>query len=57
MERRLHILVEAVDQLEGSPPTEEGEEVEKVVFPEFKEIFNQLGYKVTMHAFVAKKPA
>ena len=34
----------------------EGEEVEKVVFPKCGEFFNQLGYKVTVHAFVAQKP-
>ena len=33
VEKRLHTLVEFVDQLEGSPPVEEGEELEKVVFP------------------------
>ena len=42
--------------MEGSPPTEEGEELEKVVFPECGEIFNQSGYKVIVHAFVAQKP-
>ena len=43
MERRLHTLVEAGDQVEGSPPIEEGEELEKVVFPGCGEIFNQSG--------------
>ena len=57
MEIRLHTLVEDADQLEGSPPAEEGEEVEKVVFPECGQIFNQSGYKVTVCAFVAQKPA
>ena len=41
VERRLYTLVEAADQLEGSPPMEEGEELEKVVCPESGEIFNQ----------------
>ena len=57
MERRLHTLVEVVDQLEGSPPTEEGEEVEKLVCPECGEIFNQSGYEVIVCEFVAQKPA
>ena len=55
MERRIHTLVEVADQLEGSPPVEEGEELEKVVFPGCGEIFNQLGYKFTVCAFVAQK--
>ena len=50
---RLHTLVEAVDQLEGSPPDEEGDELEKVVFLECSEIFNQSGYKVIVWEFVA----
>ena len=33
MEKRLHTLVEAADQLEGSPPIEEGDELDKVVYP------------------------
>ena len=56
MERKLHTLVEVADQLEGSPPTEEGEEVEKVVFPKCGDIFNQSGYKFKVHAFVAQNP-
>ena len=39
----MYTLVEAVDQVEGSSPVEEGEELEKVVFPECGEIFNQSG--------------
>ena len=55
VERRLHTLVEVANQLEGSPPAEEGEEVEKVVCPECEEIFNQSGYKFIVSAFVAQK--
>ena len=33
VERKLHTLVEAVDRLEGSPPPEDGEEEERVVYP------------------------
>ena len=40
VERNLHTLVEAVDQLEGSTPAEDGEEEERVVFPMCGEIFN-----------------
>ena len=53
----MHTLVEVTDQLEGSPPTEEGEEVEKVVCHECREIFNQSRYKFTVRAFMAQKPA
>ena len=49
-------MVEAVDQVEGSLPVEEGEELEKVIFPTYGEIFYQLGYKVTVHTFVAQIP-
>ena len=56
MERRLHTLVEAADQIEGSLLDEEGEELEKLVCPACGEIFNQSGYKVTVCAFVAQKP-
>ena len=34
----MHTLVEATDQVEGSPPIEEVEELEKVVFPGCGEI-------------------
>ena len=40
VERKMHTLVEATDQLEGSPPAEDGEEEERVVFPVCGEIFN-----------------
>ena len=40
VERRLHTLVEAVDQVEGSLLVEEGEELENVVCPACGEIFN-----------------
>ena len=56
MERKLHTLVEAADQLEGSTPTEDGEEEERVVFPVCGEMFNQSGYKVIVHAFVTQQP-
>ena len=56
VERRLHTLVEAAYQVEGSLPVEEGEELEKVVFPVCGAIFNQSGYKITVCAFVAQKP-
>ena len=56
VERKLHTLVEAVDQLEGSPPAKDGEEEERVVCPVCGEIFNQSGYKVMFHAFVTQQP-
>ena len=56
MERKLHTLVEAVDQLEGSTPAEDGEEEERVVYPMCGEIFNQSGYKVIVCAFVTQQP-
>ena len=40
VERKLHTLVEVADRLEGSPPTEDGEEEERVVCPMCGEIFN-----------------
>ena len=52
----MYTLVEVADQIKGLLPAEEGDELKKVVFPEFGEIFSQLGYKVTVHAFVAQKP-
>ena len=39
-ERKLHTLVEATGQLEGSNPTEVGDEEERVVCPVCGEIFN-----------------
>ena len=51
----MHTLVEAADQIEGSLSAEEGDELKKVVFPECGEIFFQLGYKVTVRAFLAQK--
>ena len=53
----MHTLVEDVDQLEGSPPNDEGDELDKVVYPKCGEFFYQSGYKVIVHAFVAQKPA
>ena len=42
MERRLHTLVETVpDHVKGSSPVDEGEELGKVVFPGFGEMFIQ----------------
>ena len=41
VEKRLHTFVEVADQLEGSPPDEEGDELDKVVFPECGEVFYQ----------------
>ena len=52
----MHTLVEAIDRLEGSPPAEDGEEGERVVYPVCGEIFNQSGYKVIVHAFVIQQP-
>ena len=57
MEKRLHTLVEAADQLEGSPPDDEGGELDKVVCPECGEIFDKSGYKFIVRAFVAQKLA
>ena len=56
VERRLHTLMEAANQVEGSLSTEEGDELKKVVYPECGEIFSQSRYKVTVHGFVAQKP-
>ena len=56
MERKLHTLVEATYQLEGSSPTEDGEEEERVVCLVYGEIFNQLSYKFRVRAFVTQQP-
>ena len=56
-ERKLHTLVEAADQLEGSTPTEVSDEEERVVCPVCGEIFNQSCYKVIVRAFVTQQPA
>ena len=55
VERNFHTLVEAADQLEGSPPAEDGEDEERVVCPVCGEIFNQSGYKFIVHAFVTQQ--
>ena len=55
-EKKLHTLVEAADQLEGSTPAEVGDEEERVVCPMCGEIFNQSGYKVIVCAFVTQQP-
>ena len=52
----MHTLVKATDQLEGSAPAEAGDEEEIVVCLVCGEIFNQLGYKVIVHAFVTQQP-
>ena len=57
VERKLHTLVEAADRLEGSPPAKDGEEEERVFCSTCGEIFNQLGYKVIVCAFVTQQPA
>ena len=57
VERRLHTLVEVVDQLEGSSLAKEDEEVEKVVFPASGEMFSQSGYTVIVRAFETQNPA
>ena len=57
VEKRLHTLVEVADELEGSPPDEEGDELDKVVFPEHGEIFDQSGYKFIVRAFVEQRLA
>ena len=56
VERRLHTLVEAVDQLEGSSPAKEDEEVEKVACPTCVKFFSQLSYIVKVQAFETHKP-
>ena len=53
-ERKLHTLVEAANQLEGSNPTEASSEEERVVCPMCGEIFDELGYKVIVHAFTTQ---
>ena len=54
-ERKLHTLVEVADQLEGSNPTEAGNEEERVVYPTCGEIFNESGYKVIICAFTTQQ--
>ena len=49
-------MVEATDQLEGSPLVEEGDELDKVVCSKCGEIFDQSGYKVIVWAFRAQDP-
>ena len=56
VERKMHTPVEAIDRLEGSPPTEDGEEEERVAWPMCGEIFNQSGYKVIVCAFGTQQP-
>ena len=56
IDRRFHTLIEAVDQLEGSSPAKEDEEVEKVIFPACGEIYSQSGYTVKVHSFETHKP-
>ena len=51
----MHTLVEAANRLEGSPPTADGEEEEREVYPVCGQIFNQSGYKFIVHAFVTQK--
>ena len=53
----MHTLVEAANQLEGSSPPEEDEEVEKLVYPTCGEFFSQSGYIVIVRAFETQKPA
>ena len=53
--RKLHTLVEAIDQLEGSTPAEVGDEEERVVCPVCGEIFNQSSYKVIVRAFLTQQ--
>ena len=56
VERKLHTLVEAVDRLKGSPPSEDGEEEERMAYLVCGEIFNQSRYKVIVHSFVTQQP-
>ena len=53
-ERKLHTLVEAVDQLEGSNPTKPGNEEERVVCPTCGEIFKESRYKIVIHPFTTQ---
>ena len=50
-ESKLHTLVEVADQLEGSNPTEPGNEEERVVYPNCGEIFKESCYKIVIHGF------
>ena len=54
-ERKLHTLIEAADQVEGSDPTEPGNEEERVVYPTCGEIFNESGYKIIIHALTTQQ--
>ena len=55
MELKLHTLVEAADQVEGSTTVEASDEEERVVCPMCGEIFNQSGYKVIVRAFMTQQ--
>ena len=57
VERRLHTLVEVVDQLEGSSYAKEDEEVEKVVCPACGEFFSQSDYTAIVCSFGTQNPA
>ena len=50
-------MVEAADQLEGSSPTKEDEEVEKVVCPTCGIFFSQASYTFIVCAFETQNPA
>ena len=51
----MHTLVEAANQLEGSNPTEAGNEEERVVCPTYGEIFKEVGHKIVIHAFTTQQ--
>ena len=53
-ERKMHTLVEAVDQLEGPDSTEPGKEEERVVYPTCREIFKEEGHKIVIFAFTTQ---
>ena len=50
----LHTLVEDADQLEGSPLDDEGDELDKVVYPKCGEIFDRSRYKFIVREFMAQ---
>ena len=56
-ERKLHTLVEAMDQLEEPNSIEPGNEEERVVCPTYGEIFKEVGHKIVIHAFITQQSA
>ena len=56
-ERKMHTLVEATDQLEGSNSTEPGKEEERVVCPTYGEIFKEVCHNIVIHTCTMQQSA